>query len=138
MNLRWWLLAALGAGWIDVAAANVYRCDQGGRMQFSDKPCVAGQEPMPVAQLNTMETSAGDQALARQYDRDIELLHEARTTAAAAKSQRKARARKLPEAKRRKRDPHRNARSGGKVSSPTPTKDEKAAGVLRRPVKKEK
>lgn len=84
MNRRW--LAILAFLWSSVCYAKVYRCDDAGRLHFSDKPCLAGQEPIEVASPNTMETSAGDQALARDYDRGISERRKDRSRKAVAKS----------------------------------------------------
>ena len=98
MQVRNVFLIAVALGWSGAAPAEVYRCEAGGRTQFSDKPCLAGQEPMAVALPNTMETSAGDQALAREYDRETKARRKARA-AANAETEKASRARRKTEAR---------------------------------------
>jgi hypothetical protein len=66
---------------VTLAWADIYRCDHDGTLQFSDKPCAAGQEPVVIAQPNTLETSAGDRALAQAFDAETVALHDARARA---------------------------------------------------------
>jgi len=52
------------------ASAEIYRCERGGRLEFSDRACAVGQSPIDVAQPNSMETAQGEARLAAQYDRE--------------------------------------------------------------------
>ena len=83
MNRHWWLLAVIGLGWSGVSPAEVYRCDQDGKLQYSDKPCVAGQVPVVVQQPNSLHADPGDKALAKQHDRDAAVARKARAAAQA-------------------------------------------------------
>jgi len=77
--LRWWLLAGMLCH--GVVQAKVYRCEQDGSLSFSDRPCAAGQDPIDLAQPNTLETSAGERALAQQFDARTATLHATRLAA---------------------------------------------------------
>lgn len=81
---QWWLLAALGASWIGASPAEVYRCQAGAEVRYSDQPCAAGQAPIAVEQPNTMHADPGDHALARQHDRETGASNQSRADAAAA------------------------------------------------------
>jgi hypothetical protein len=52
------------------AFADVYRCERNGRLEFSDRACEAGQAAIEIAEPNSMQTAAGDAALAARYDRE--------------------------------------------------------------------
>ena len=86
MNRHGWLLAVFGLGWSGVSFAEVYRCDQDGKLQYSDKPCVAGQAPEVVREPNSLHADPGDKALAKQYDREAAAKHKARAAAEAEAS----------------------------------------------------
>ncbi len=70
-----------------LAQAGVYRCDAGGTLQFSDKPCEAGQQPLEIARPNTLETSTGDRALAAQFDDHTAALQRSRKVIRKAKAE---------------------------------------------------
>jgi hypothetical protein len=65
---RW--LAILTCIACSSASAEVYRCERDGKLEFSDRACVAGQVPIEVSELNTMETSHSEAALAARHDRE--------------------------------------------------------------------
>ena len=51
------------------AEAGVYRCTVDGVMQFSDKPCQAGDAPLDLSAPNVVQADADAAPLAEQYDR---------------------------------------------------------------------
>jgi hypothetical protein len=71
-------IAAIGLCDVTLAWADIYRCDHDGKLQFTDKPCAAGQDPAIIAPLNTLETSAGDRALAQAFDAETAALRSSR------------------------------------------------------------
>ncbi|HZP13694.1 MAG TPA: DUF4124 domain-containing protein [Nevskiaceae bacterium] len=50
------------------ASANIYRCERGGKLVFSDRACEAGQVAIEITTPNVLETSSGDRELARAFD----------------------------------------------------------------------
>ena len=48
-------------------AAAVYRCEVGGKMVYTDKPCASGSAPHAMAPLSTMPAAEGGD-LAQDYD----------------------------------------------------------------------
>ena len=80
-GLRVLLLAVLMGA--PAAQAAVYRCTVGGVVQFSDKPCRAGDAPLDVKTPNVVQ--ADDSApLAEQYDRRVREYGKARAAEDAA------------------------------------------------------
>jgi len=136
MKRRWWLLVAISAGWIQVSSAEIYRCDANGRLQFSDRPCVAGQAPLPVAEPNSMDTSTGDQALAREYDRDVSSARKARLAAEEAQISAEPRAHKATAKLHKRPRLVRRVTRGGKVTPTVRPREEPPAQILR-PAKKD-
>jgi hypothetical protein len=63
------ILVVLALAWADIAPAEVYRCEVGGKLEFSDRPCAAGAPALELAPTNTMQAHPGDRALAEQHDK---------------------------------------------------------------------
>jgi hypothetical protein len=131
MDRRCWIIlfvAQLSGG---VSASNVYRCDDGGRLRFSDRPCVAGQEPLAIAAPNTMETSAGDASLARDYDDDIARRRKTQITSAGP-----AEATASDPAAPKKKEPRKKRSRGksgkGKSKPSPPSRDRAPAHIVQR------
>jgi hypothetical protein len=122
------VVAQLSAGaW----ASNVYRCDDGGRLRFSDRPCVAGQEPLAIATPNTMETSAGDASLARDYDDDI--ARRRKSQVASAKPTEGTASESEPLKKKEPRKRKSRSKSGkGKAKPSAPSRDRAPAHIVQR------
>lgn len=57
------------------ANAEVYRCERGGRMVYTDQPCNKNAKPAALPEINFVGTpgaSQSDKELARQWDQRIE------------------------------------------------------------------
>ncbi|WP_028079355.1 DUF4124 domain-containing protein [Solimonas soli] len=75
------LALALGA---PAAQAAVYRCSVGGVVQFSDRPCQAGDAPLDLKAPNVVKADDGAAPLAEQYDRRVREYGKARAAEDAA------------------------------------------------------
>ena len=64
--MRWPFLLLLVVGTAD---AEVYRCDKGGRVVYTDQPCSENAEPKQLPQLNVVEPSELEKHLADEYDK---------------------------------------------------------------------
>ncbi|GAC1622202.1 MAG: hypothetical protein NVS9B10_05880 [Nevskia sp.] len=57
-------------GSIAGAHAAVYRCEQGGKLTYTDQPCAAGAEPARLPAVTSVPPDRAAAALAKQYDAD--------------------------------------------------------------------
>lgn len=62
-------LALLGGLLAGPAQAEIYRCQQAGQIQFSDRPCAAGAQPAQLPPATVVMPEPGTADLAREHDR---------------------------------------------------------------------
>jgi len=66
------ILLLLAACSVQTASAEVYRCQQDGKLTYTDQPCHPGAEPASLPPLNRSQADRSAPSLAKQYDADAE------------------------------------------------------------------
>jgi hypothetical protein len=103
VKTHWWIAALFAAGVIGLAthasAQSAYRCDEGGKVTYSDKPCAQGRAVAPIKdtpEQRAASKEASDQMRKDQADLNKRLSDreklEAQERAAALKAAKKAKA----------------------------------------------
>ena len=77
-GLRVWLPVLLAAAAAWPAEAAIYRCQQDGQLQFSDRPCAAGAQPAQLPPATVVMPEPGVADLAKEHERRTQQYRRAR------------------------------------------------------------